>query len=149
MTWAAISANGGLVIVWVNGKIDGETYCSLLENEFINNAEVDLPAKFIFQHDNASPHSCKFTQEFLKKKKIDVLPWPPQSPDLNPIEDIWGIMSKEVYKNGRTYLTEESLWEAVQQSFCNLKESLFQKLYQSMTRRLIKILESGGRRIKY
>ena len=39
--------------------------------------------------------------------------WPALLPDLNPIENIWGILAKEVYKNGQTYKNTSDLWDAI------------------------------------
>ena len=52
MTWAAISASKVLVVVHVEGKIDSPTYCEMLEETFFNNADIELPPEFYFQHDN-------------------------------------------------------------------------------------------------
>ena len=149
MTWGAISASGGLVLARIKGKIDGETYCDMLARDFFDNEKVILPPDFIFQQDNATPHVCRHTKEFLENRRIKVLSWPPQSPDLSPIEDIWGIMSEKVYKNGKTYQNVEELWYAVVGAFFQIPQETFQKLYQSMYTRLINVLESGGKRIKY
>lgn len=87
--------------------------------------------------------------DFLENRQIRVLPWPAQSPDLNPIENLWGIMSKVVYKDGKTYRTIDELWLAVQAAFEAISAQTLQNLYQSMYTRLVKVLESGGKRIKY
>ena len=51
---------------------------------------------WILQFDNDPKHKSKFAMEFIKKKKIKILDWPPYSPDLSPIENIWGIMSNVI-----------------------------------------------------
>ena len=50
----------------------------------------------VFMHDGAPCHTAKVVKTFLRRHRVDVLEWPGNSPDLNPIENCWAIMKNKV-----------------------------------------------------
>lgn len=52
----------------------------------------------IFMHDNAPVHTAQTVRETLREMDILVMEWPPYSPDLNPIENLWALMKAEIYR---------------------------------------------------
>lgn len=53
--------------------------------------------KLKYQHDNWSVHRAKKVEEYLSKQPFETIQWPARSPDLNPIENIWGLIKDRVW----------------------------------------------------
>uniref|UniRef100_A0A3Q1BPX9 Tc1-like transposase DDE domain-containing protein n=2 Tax=Amphiprion TaxID=80969 RepID=A0A3Q1BPX9_AMPOC len=57
----------------------------------------------VFQQDNAAVHNTRLMKDFFQENNIALLDHPASSPDLNPTENIWAWMTREVYKNGHQF----------------------------------------------
>ena len=88
MVWGAITKNGGLSLICMEGKITADSYIDMLENDFFDMVNDQLPDNFIWMHDNAPLHVVMKTKEYLEQKGITSMEWPPMSPDLNLIENV-------------------------------------------------------------
>ncbi|MCJ8742374.1 hypothetical protein PDJAM_G00081310 [Pangasius djambal] len=78
---------------------------------------------WIFQQDNAAVHNACLTKDFFQDNNVALLDHPACSPDLNPLENVWGWMAREVYKNGRQIQTVDALREAIFTTWSNVPTS--------------------------
>lgn len=75
---------------------------------------------FLFQDDNARIHTAAYTREWLAKNYNFPLPWPSQSPDLNPIEHIWDELERRIRKHIPLPSSESELFDLLQKEWYNL-----------------------------
>ena len=104
---------------------------------------------FIFMHDGAPCHKAKAVTEYLRVNDVQVLEWPGNSPDMNPIENIWGILKAEMSKKTittRTQLVEELIAVWVRDEKFSSK---CEALVQSMPARIQALLKAKGSFTKY
>lgn len=69
----------------------------MLKKAFRRKMPTKLKNDFIFQQDNAPCHTTREVYDFFDKKGIKTLDWPSQSPDLSPIENVWGLIKQEIW----------------------------------------------------
>lgn len=110
MIWDALCFMGKTPTCFIPIRMDAEKYVNLLDTELIEFGANLYGDDWTFQQDNASIHCAKVTQSFFTSRKMG---WPALSPDLNPIENLWGILSAKVFKNGRQFETAVQLKLAI------------------------------------
>ena len=93
MAWAYMAFNGTGSLVFIDdmtedksSRLNSEVYRNILSAHIQPNSEKLIGRRFTIQMDNDPKYTAKATQEFFKAKKWNILQWPSQSPDLNPIE---------------------------------------------------------------
>lgn len=149
MCWAAFSQFGTTPIVFVKGRMDSEAYQSVLENFLVPYMERWPRIEFKFQQDNAPVHVSHSTRQWFKDHQIDILDWPARSPDLNPIENVWGLLSRAVHADCRQFQTVDALKTAIKEAWADINQEKLARLIESMPRRLIETLRKNGGMTKY
>lgn len=146
MVWGGFSSKGKTDLVVIRGKVDSKKYQEIMES--VQATIKDLhPAGFILQQDGATPHTSKSTKEWLSANKWNVSDWPANSPDLNPIENIWGMMKKAIEKKKPKDL--EELVIIIQEIWITLTPEYLLNLVNSMQMRINKCIELKGNSTGY
>ncbi len=104
-------------------------------------------ADFIFQQDLAPAHSAKATSTWFKDHGIPVLNWPANSPDLNPIENLWGIVKRKM-RYARPNNAEE-LKATIRATWVLITPEQCHRLIDSMPRRIAAVIQAKGAPTKY
>ena len=153
MVWASIIKDElvGPFRVEDGLKINSQNYCQFLEDTFFKQWYRKKPASFkktmIFMQDNAPSHASKYSTAWLANKGLKddrKMTWPTSSPDLNPIENLWALLKREIYHGGKQYTSLNSVWEAVVAAAQKVDRQQIKKLTDSMDGRLVAVIEKKG-----
>ena len=95
MVWAGIHDDGKTDLVIVPGNLTAQKHCGGIIEPFVV-PYLQQHNVWIFQHDNARPHTTRRTQNILRIHNVNVLQWPARSSDLSPIEHFWDHLGRQV-----------------------------------------------------
>lgn len=150
--WAWMSLNG-LGVCWNSGgHLNSIKYIEILDNIMLPSViEVFPENNFIFQQDNCSIHTAHRVRQWFLNKNIELIPWPSKSPDLNPIENVWGLMVKHIRKLNNHPNNAQELEGIIEDAWENSSQEvdLARNLILSMPARLQAVLDANGAMTKY
>jgi hypothetical protein len=145
MVWGCVSANGLLRLERMRGSVTAQTYVTMLSGDAMAAIHASHGTDFTFQQDNATPHRATTTREWFEEETVPVMEWPALSPDLNPMENVWAMLVREVYEGGRYYESDDALWDGIQAGARRITADRVRPLIHSMKERLVNLLARGGK----
>ena len=105
MVWACFYNNKLGPMALINGNMNSHVYISILDNKlvpFIDALRQDGASDIAFQQDNSGVHTSKLTTAWLvsatQQYSISTIEWPPYSPNMNPIEELWAHLKTELHR---------------------------------------------------
>jgi hypothetical protein len=150
--WGCFSYYGQGSLFRIKGKMMGEKYRSILKHHMAphyKEMKQQHGVNFIFQHDNDPKHTSRVAQNYLQNQQYEVLDWSSQSPDMNPIENLWQLVKKGLYDRIDRASSLDDLFELVKEEWEKIPLVEMQKLVHSMPRRCKAVLKSNGGSTKY
>lgn len=148
MVWGCMSAAGSGNLTFIESTMKAHDYLEILRDNVRSSAtNLGLQQSWIFQQDNDPKHTAKVVKEWLLYNVPKQLNHPPQSPDLNPIENLWEEMKRKLRK--RHIQNKATLKECLLEEWSNIEPSTTRRLVQSMPDRLRAVIKAKGGPTKY
>ena len=146
--WGCFAAHGVGDLYLVEGKLEQKQFKRILERHMLPSAERLFPDEdWIFQQDNDPKHTARSIQEWIGSQDIECFNWPAQSPDLNPIENLWSILDAKLSK--RRPQNEQQLFEVLQEGWANLDVEMLTRLVCSLPDRCRAVIKAKGYPTKF
>jgi transposase len=152
--WGAFCRQGPIGVALFTGKMNSAKYREILQSQLLPNA-YHAGYGWKFQQDNAPTHTAKLTHQFFVINDVPVIDWPANSPDLNPIENLWAILKGNVEKMVNNWimkkksLSGDDFQGMIQQEWDNIDQNVFFNLADSMPDRINMVIEKNGYTINY
>lgn len=148
MVWGCFAHHSVGDLHWIKKTMDQSIYKQILIHHFRPSAQRLFPDNdFIFQQDNDPKHTAKSVKIYLQNSGLQILTWVTQSPDLNPIENLWARLNW--FAKDRKCNDKEGLMQILQEAWNTIPIDLLSSLVDSMPRRILAVIDAEGGLTKY
>ena len=144
--WGCITPKGPLRLEIFEGNLDAEGYLAILHRR-IPNIRKMFPEGWCWQQDGSGVHRAHVVQEYLDKYVPEKLDWPAYSPDLSPIENIWGWLKGQVAKDMPNSV--DALKKSIRTHWNEINEEFLVPYFDSMPNRIAMVIENEGKKLNY
>ncbi|UYV79987.1 hypothetical protein LAZ67_18001328 [Cordylochernes scorpioides] len=140
MVWRAIAYDSRLPLLRIQGTMTAQRYVDDVLRPVTLPYLQGVP-NALYQQDNARPHTARISQQALQD--VQMLPWPPYSPDLSPIEHVWDIIGRRLHALPQPR-SEDELWQMVEREWRAIPQDAIRTLIDSLPRRVAACIAVRG-----
>ena len=152
MIWGCFGYHGVGWAAKISGTMNSDLYLEVLEDEFKRSLEHCIEehhqSDIMLLQDNAPCHKSGKVMDYLSAQSYGVLDFPPMSPDLNPIENLWSILKRNLHRN-QVHRKSDELWEHFEREWEQLNGKYLRSLVDSMPRRILAVIKAKGGTTRY
>ena len=138
MVWGAISGQGVGPLHRCTGNVNQNVYRAILVGYLTHRQ---------FVQDNAPCHKANLIRGWMIGNDVHAMPWPSCSPDLNPIEQVWAWMKRQI--QGKHFANKDALWHELSSLWLRMSPDFVQRFVDSMPRRVKAVIEAKGGVTRY
>ncbi|UYV74907.1 hypothetical protein LAZ67_12001763 [Cordylochernes scorpioides] len=140
MVWGAIAYDFRSPLLRIQGTMTAQRYVDYVLRPVTLPYLQGVP-NALYQQDNARPHTARISQQALQD--VQMLPWPPYSPDLSPIEHVWEIIGRRLHALPQPR-SEDELWQMVEREWRAIPEDVIRSLIDSLPRHVAACIAVRG-----
>ncbi|UYV77877.1 UQCRFS1 [Cordylochernes scorpioides] len=141
MVWGAIAYDSRSPLLRIQGTMTAQRYVDDVLRPVTLPYLKGVP-NALYQQDNARPHTARISQQALQD--VQMLPWPPYSPDLSPIEHVWDIIGRRLHALPQPR-SEDELWQMVEREWRAIPQDAIRTLIDSLPRRVAACIAVRGK----
>ena len=134
-------------LVRLHSKIKATVFKEILKKHVVPNLRTAIFQPAVFMQDNTPCYTAKSVKTSLSEKDVTVMEWPAQSPDMNPIENVWKLMNERTKENNPRNVKE--LWTNLKGEWEKISIDECKTLIRSCSKRCQAVIKSKGLHIKY
>lgn len=148
--YGAFCSKGFGKLTVFTGILNKERMCQLYKSTLLPTAKKyygNDNSKWLLLEDNDPKHKSGLCNAWKDKNGIEQMNWPPQSPDCNPIENVWALLKARL--KGKSFRSLKDLTRFLHRQWNSFSHSYAQNLSESMPSRCARVIEKEGEWIKY
>ena len=149
MMWGCVAGPGVGHLLEIPVKMNAKVYVNDILSQHLNSSanELGIGDNYVFQADNDPKHTSKLAKKWLADQLVETLEWPPQSPDLNVIENLWDEIDTQMPKTSRKSF--KTFKESIHTIWKNMSTDIINNLIESIPRRLKAVIDAKGYNTRY